>query len=218
MEQGFILDVRCPNIGQALPASTEDYSATLMFGGPQSAFEDHIPCIPEEIRWIDKAIDGAAPFVGVCLGAQILARALGAKVWRHPKDFVEIGYSKIYPTPAGRSFFTKPMQVFQWHKDGFDLPKGATLLASGSSEFPNQFFRYDDHCFALQFHPEVTIDMIKRWTVHGAHMLDRSGAMPREEQIRLYPSLDPKIDKWTKRFTEHIIELAKRRGAAVASL
>ena len=65
MEQGFILDVRCPNIGQALPASTEDYTATLMFGGPQSAFEDHIPCIPEEIRWIDTAINGAAPFVGV---------------------------------------------------------------------------------------------------------------------------------------------------------
>ncbi len=218
MEQGFVLDVRCPNIGQALPETTENYAATLMFGGPQSAFEDHIPCIPKEINWIDKAIQGAAPFVGVCLGAQILARALGAKVWRHPMEHVEIGYTEIHPTQAGQVHLNGPMKVFQWHKDGFDLPAGAILLASGGAEFPNQFFRYEEHCYALQFHPEVTMDMVKRWTIQGAHMLDRPGAMAREEQIRLYPTLDPIIERWTRQFVSYIIELAERRGAAVAPL
>ncbi|MEL0003596.1 MAG: hypothetical protein VW620_11335, partial [Rhodospirillales bacterium] len=62
------------------------------------------------------------------------------------------------------------------------------------------------------------IDMVKRWTIQGAHMLDRPGAMAREEQIRLYPTLDPIIERWTRQFVSYIIELAERRGAAVAPL
>ncbi|MGZ0188709.1 MAG: glutamine amidotransferase-related protein, partial [Alphaproteobacteria bacterium] len=153
------------------------------------------------------------PFVGVCLGAQILARALGAKVWRHENDHVEIGYHMVHPTKDGRDHFDGPMQVFQWHKDGFDLPDGATLLASGCEDFPNQCFRYKEHCFAVQFHPEVTYDMMCRWTVGGAHMLDRVGAMPRDEQLRLYPICDPPLGDWTSKLVDHVIALSERAGA-----
>ncbi len=217
MERGFLLDVRCPGVGQALPTTTAGYAATLMFGGPQSANDDHLPAIVEELRWTERAVAGDAPFVGVCLGAQILARSLGARIWRHPKAHVEIGYADIVPTPAGQDHFDGPMRVFQWHKEGFDIPRGAALLAAGGVDFPNQCFRYDDHCFALQFHPEVTFEMMCRWTKHGAHMLDMPGAMPRDEQIRLHPIYDPPFDAWANAFVDHIVRLAERRGACAPS-
>ena len=215
MERGFYLDVRCPHIGHALPETPEGYAATLMFGGPMSALDDHLPAIGQETRWLRKAVLHPIPFVGICLGAQILARALGAKVWHHEKDHVEIGYHTIRPTQKGLDHFDGPLQVFQWHKDGFDLPVGATLLAAGSKDFPNQCFRYGKYCFAVQFHPEVTYEMMCRWTVGGAHMLNRIGAMPRDEQLRLHPINDPLLGDWTKKFVNYIIELSEKAGACV---
>ena len=212
MERGFILDVRCPGIGQALPETPDGYAATLMFGGPMSANDDHLPAIRQELVWTEKALDKATPFVGVCLGAQIMARALGAKVWLHPEERVEIGYSDIRPTQDGRARFEGPMRVFQWHKEGFDLPSGSTLLAAGDEAFPNQCFRHDDHCYAMQFHPEVTYEMMCRWTIGGAHMLDRPGAMPRDEQLRLHPIHDPPFGQWAGDFVDHVIELSEDRG------
>ena len=212
MERGFALDVRCPHIGQTLPNSADGYAATVMFGGPQSAFEDHIPAIPTELRWLENNICRKPPFVGVCLGAQLLARALGAKVWRHPDERVEIGYTEIRPTQAGRPYFDGPMRVYQWHKDGFDLPEGATLLAAGDETFPNQCFRYDEHCYAMQFHPEVTFEMMCRWTKGAPHRLEMPGAMARDEQIRLHPELDPPFGAWAERFVDHVIRVAEARG------
>lgn len=213
MERGFFLDVRCPGIGQSLPETPEGYAATLMFGGPMSANDDHLPAIAQELRWMDRALACQTPFVGVCLGAQLLARALGARIWLHPNEHVEIGYHRVTPTDAGRARLDAPLQVFQWHKEGFDLPAGATLLAAGGEDFPNQFFRYDDHCYAIQFHPEVTFEMMCRWTVGGAHMLNRTGAMPRDEQIRLHSVFDPALDAWTNRLVDHVVDLAEARGA-----
>lgn len=217
MERGFVLDVRCPHVGQALPASTDGYAATLMFGGPQSAYDDHIPAIRTELAWLEQNMDGRAPFVGVCLGAQMLARALGAKVWRHPRERVEIGYTEIKPTQAGRPYFDGPMRVYQWHKDGFDLPECATLLAAGDDEFPNQCFRYGEHCYAMQFHPEVTFEMMCRWTKGAAHRLVLPGAMARDEQIKLHPELDPPFGAWADRFVDHVIGLAAARGVLASS-
>lgn len=212
MERGFALDVRCPGVGQALPASPEGYAATLIFGGPMSANDDHLPAIAEELRWTERALASPQPLVGVCLGAQIMARVLGAKVWLHPREHVEIGYAHIRPTEHAARYFAGPMQVFQWHKEGFDLPTGATLLAAGGEDFPNQCFRYDSHCYGMQFHPEVTFDMMCRWTTHGAHMLTRPGAMPRDEVLRLHPIHDPPFGAWAENFVDHVLGLSETRG------
>lgn len=218
MERGFCLDVRCPGVGHTLPATPDGYAATLMFGGPMSANDDHLPAIVAELRWTERAVDCAAPFVGVCLGAQILARALGAKVWQHPGEHVEIGYTDIRPTQAGRDYFDGSMRVFQWHKEGFDLPASATLLAVGGEDFPNQCFRHDEHCYALQFHPEVTLEMMRRWTKGAAHMLERPGAMARDEQLRLHPELDPPFEAWAERFVDHVVALSEARGACAPAV
>ena len=212
MDRGFLLDIRCPGVGHALPDTTDGYAATVMFGGPMSAFDDHLPAIRQELCWMEQAIDGDAPFVGVCLGGQILARALGADVWRHPKGHVEIGYTEIRPTQAGRAFLDRPMQVFQWHKDGFDLPESAELLAAGGDDFPNQFFRYGDHCYGLQFHPEVCIDTMRRWSDNAAKWAGTPGAMSQEEMLAGHPKFDPAFDCWTERFVDHVIEVSAGRG------
>lgn len=213
MERGFCLDVRCPGVGHVLPDSLDGYAATLMFGGPQSANDDHLPAIRQELAWTERAIACPTPFVGVCLGAQILARVLGAKVWLHDRGHVEIGYAEIRPTQAGRPLFDRSMQVYQWHKEGFDLPAGAELLAAGGEAFPNQCFRHDDHCYAIQFHPEVTREMMGRWSLGAAQMLDRPGAMARDDQLRLHGIHDPAFEAWTRRFVDHVIDLSVARGA-----
>ena len=71
------------------------------------------------------------PFLGICLGAQMLARHLGERVFTHPEGKAEVGYYPIKPTPAGRAICDWPAHVYQWHREGFDLPRGTELLAEG---------------------------------------------------------------------------------------
>ncbi len=127
----------------------------------------------------------AKPLLGVCLGAQMLARHLGHRVYRHPEGKVEIGYYPIVPTEAGEALCAAPFptHVYQWHREGFDLPRGATLLAAGS-DFEAQAFRYGPAAYGLQFHPEVTYAMMCRWTLRR-----RSPTRPCRAPIRAIPTL-----------------------------
>ena len=97
----------------------------------------------------------------------MLARALGARVFTYEDKRSEIGYFPIEPTAAGDRLCAEPFPrwVYQWHSDGFDLPDGAELLATGGHDFPNQAYRYGKAAVGLQFHPEVTYHMMCRWTI-----------------------------------------------------
>ena len=158
--------MRRPRYGDPLPADLADHAGAIIFGGPMSA-NDEDDYLRREIDWIGVPLREGKPFIGICLGAQMLARHLGHRVYRHPQGKVEIGYHPIRPTEAGRSCCDSPFpeQVYQWHREGFDLPCGATLLAEGQ-EFEVQAFRYEN-AFGFQFHPEVTYAMICRWTVRA---------------------------------------------------
>ena len=104
-------------------------------------------------------------------------RALGGKVFPHPDGHAEIGYYPIRPTSAGLAVVNPwPEQVYQWHREGFDLPSGAELLASGDM-FAVQAFRYG-RSYALQFHPDVTSLMMHKWTTLGHLRLELPGAKP----------------------------------------
>jgi GMP synthase (glutamine-hydrolysing) len=105
--------------------------------------------------------------LGLCLGAQMLARALGARVFSYDDKRSEIGYYPIDATLIGDRLCPAPFPrtVYQWHSDGFDLPQGAKLLAVGGANFSNQAYRYGLHAVGLQFHPEVTYHMMCRWTI-----------------------------------------------------
>src|SRR6266550_4274189 len=123
--------------------------------------------IRRPIDWLAVPLAEQKPFLGICLGAQLLVRQLGGRVYFHPEGKVEVGYYPIRPTDLGRTVCGYwPDHVYQWHREGFDLPSGAALVAEGEL-FPVQAFRHGACAYAIQFHPEVTHAMMCRWTTRG---------------------------------------------------
>jgi GMP synthase (glutamine-hydrolysing) len=150
-----------------MPAENwDEIRALIVLGGPLGVDEeDKFPFLRWEKRIIRAAIDEAVPMVGVCLGAQLIAAALGAKIFHGAVK--EIGWSPVAITPYGQvdsllGYLPESATVFQWHSDGFELPNGATHLAS-SIHYPTQAFRFGKFIYGLQFHLEVTPRMIERW-------------------------------------------------------
>ncbi len=173
---GHSLDVRRPRFGDPLPRTLDDHAGAVMFGGPMSA-NDPDDYVRKEIDWIAVPLRERRPFLGICLGAQMLAMQLGAKISPHPQGRVQIGYYPIRPTIAGHAACPGwPEQVYHWHREGFELPAGCELLAEGD-DFPVQAMRTGS-AFGVQFHPDVTTAMMHRWTTHGHDKFDQPGARP----------------------------------------
>ena len=199
--RGYALDIRRPRFGDLLPETMNGHSGVVIFGGPMSA-NDPDEFIKAEIDWIDVPLRENAPFLGVCLGAQMFARHLGQRVYHHPEGRVEVGYYPIVPTAEadrifGQGFF--PTRVYQWHREGFDLPRGAKLLATGL-DFEVQACHIDERAFALQFHPEVTYAMMCKWTVHGHERMSAPGAWPRRSHLDGWFQHDGAVARWTDAF------------------
>jgi GMP synthase (glutamine-hydrolysing) len=93
----------------------------------------------------------------------------------------------------------QPMHVYHWHNEGFEVPDCAELLATGPV-FPNQAFRYGDKAYGIQFHPEVSRDMMQRWIIEAAHMLREPGAQTGEEQLAGCDRFDAEIESWLRKF------------------
>ena len=177
--RGYPLDIRRPRFDEPLPETLEQHAGAVIFGGPQSA-NDQDDFIRREIDWLKVPLNERKPLLGICLGAQMLARQLGARVYKHPEGHAEVGYYPIRPTAAGREICEAwPDHVYQWHREGFDLPRGAELLAEGDT-FPVQAFRFNGAAYGLQFHPDVTHAMMHKWTTRGHERLSLPGARPRE--------------------------------------
>ena len=150
-ERGYKIDRRCPCLGEELPEELEAYAAVAIFGGPMSANDCWMPGIKAELDFVPKVLEAEIPFLGLCLGGQILARVLGADVRPHADGHIESGYTRIYPTEAGREWFAESDIFYQWHREGFDTPSTATLIAKGDI-FPNQAFVYNKSAIATKFH------------------------------------------------------------------
>lgn len=196
--RGYTLDKRCPCLDHPLPDDPCDYAAVVVFGGPMSANDDcSLAGIGHEIEYTKRVLDCGVPYLGICLGGQILSRALGGSVTPHPEDHVEIGYTRIEPAPGAEDLFEHSRFFFQWHKEGFEVPRGATLLATGTNSFPNQAFRVGDTAYGLQFHPEMTLTMIHRWNMGGGHRLHLPGAQPKRAHLKGYELFNSGIERWT---------------------
>jgi GMP synthase (glutamine-hydrolysing) len=197
---GHRLDVRRPRFGDPLPESLDDHAGAVIFGGPMSA-NDPDDFVRREIDWIAVPLLEQRPFLGICLGAQMLAMQLGARVAPHPHGRAEIGYYPIRPTPAGLGICPHwPGHVYHWHREGFELPSGSELLAEGG-DFPVQAFR-SEHCFGFQFHPDVTYAMMHRWTTRGHARLELPGARPRHQHFADRALYDVAERAWLKRFLD----------------
>ena len=201
-ERGYALEVCCPLAGDPLPTGMDGYTGVVVFGGPMSANDDNkLPGLRAQLDWIPQALDSGRPFLGICLGAQLLARALGATVQPHPAGLAEIGYFAVQPTEVGQAVFETPLQVYHWHREGFALPAGAELLATGAT-FPHQAYRYGANAFGLQFHPEVDQAILENWLVEGANELTAPGAQSAAEQRARHADHDAALDRWFDGFLE----------------
>jgi len=168
MLRGAGFRIRYVNFGREPDAQPDvsKYDALVVLGGPMNVDQtDAYPHLLTEIQCIRDALEQNMPILGICLGAQLIAAALGANVYANTKK--EIGWYDVTPTQEGlRDPVVKHLagheQIFQWHGDTFDIPRGATHLAS-SPTCPNQAFRFGDHVYGLQFHLEVDRPMVERW-------------------------------------------------------
>ena len=151
--------------GDALPGWRE-FDAIVAMGGPMGAYdESEYPWLVQEKRLIAEAVRSGLPFFGACLGVQLLASALGARVYAGGEP--EVGILPVELTQAGSTDrvtggLPNSFPTLQWHGDTFELPDGAELLAS-SPTYPNQAFRYGESAYGVQFHIEVTDAMAAEW-------------------------------------------------------
>jgi GMP synthase (glutamine-hydrolysing) len=206
--RGYDLDIRCPALGDALPETLLDHAATVIFGGPMSANDNAtLPFIHQELQWIPVALAAGKPYLGICLGAQLLARVLGATVAPHPEGLKEIGYYPIAPTRQGCDRFPQAMQVYQWHREGFELPAGALSLATGPT-FGNQAYCYGETAYGLQFHPEMTAALIDEWTARGADQLTGPGPYPRDRHFEQHQQFGMAVDQWLDDFLDQWLQVS----------
>lgn len=152
----------------------------VVLGAPIGVYEHHTyPFLKREIELIGRRLERAQPTLGICLGAQLMAAALGAKVFPGGAG-KEIGWSALTApaaSPAGNPLapLLRPgVQVLHWHGDTFELPTGATALA-GSERYSNQAFALGAHALALQFHAEVQSALLERWYIGHAAELTQAG-------------------------------------------
>lgn len=185
-KRGYGLDIRRLDREDALP--DPDYvDGLVVMGGPLGAYEEEqFPFLRNECELLATVTRRGMPVLGVCLGAQLLAKALGAEVF--PGHGVEIGCGSIELTPAGQSdaLFAgvgHTLPVFNWHGDTFTLPEGAELLAS-SPMYQHQAFRFGRRAYGLQFHVEPDAGTWAAWREHlPAGLIDKSETEQRAIEI-----------------------------------
>jgi GMP synthase (glutamine-hydrolysing) len=202
--------------GEPLPAGTWD--AIVAMGGPMSVNdEDEHPWLVDEKAAIAEHVGAGRPFWGSCLGAQLLASALGARVYAGPAP--EVGVLAVDLTAAGRDdpvmgALPSSFDTLQWHGDTFDLPEGAVLLAS-SPAYPHQAYRVGRVAYAVQFHVEVTEAMGEEWASVPAYAeyADRVlGPGGSDRLLSEFRVSSPRMQQYARGLFERWCELAEARA------
>lgn len=191
------------------------YDALLILGGPEYAGDDHLyPYLPREKALIRESVAGDIPFLGVCLGGQLLASAMGAPVARN--GLFELGFYRAELTQAGQQdplFQGLPgyQQVFHWHSDIFALPEGATALTLGDNGVA-QAFRVGRCAYGMQYHIELTPEMFDTWMrfhPHREDALDLLGHERYQQVEREFPDRYPIYRAHTRHLFENFLSLVE---------
>lgn len=184
--RGHALQVFQAGVDDLAPVSENPADLLLILGGPIGVYEtDAYPWLEAEIALIRQRLASGGKMIGVCLGAQLIARAAGARVYPGTR---EIGWATITPTPVGQDSALAELaaanwEVLHWHGDTFDLPPGAQLLAS-TTAVQNQAYAIGNQVLALQFHPEVMPRDIEAWLIGHTVELGKAGIDPRTIRAR----------------------------------
>jgi GMP synthase-like glutamine amidotransferase len=188
--------------GEALPAPAE-FQAALSMGGPMNVYEEErYPFLREETRFLQEAAAREIPVLGICLGAQMIAKAAGAAVTKNRVE--EVGWSTVSLTGEGLAdplFRDLPpvLPVFQWHGDTFAIPESGSLLATGA-DCHHQAFRYRHSC-GLQFHLEANAALLKSWF---------AGKPEEREVLRRHGELAPQMDPLARTLFDNFLSEARR--------
>lgn len=178
-ERGYIISYRDAGIDPITPAIALDAELLVVLGGPIGVHEvGEYPFLEQEQRAIAARLEAGLPTLGICLGAQLIADALGADVKATGRK--EIGYGSLTLTTQGRSSVLAPLEgipVLHWHGDAFTIPAGAERLAE-TPGYPNQAFSFGHQVLGLQFHLEADHTQIERWLIGHACELAGAGVEP----------------------------------------
>ena len=179
----------------------------IIMGGPMGAYEENLySWLAAEKKFIGEAIDAGKKVLGICLGAQLIASALGARVY--PNAYKEIGWYPVHLTKEGREAaefqgFPAEFPVFHWHGDTFDLPAGAIHLAE-SSACRNQAFIYREKVLALQFHLDVRKENVEEWVRTGVAELGNAPYIQRVEDMRTYENQFAMLRLYMYKILDHL--------------
>ena len=189
------------HLGDALPDPLQ-IDAALSMGGPMNVYEEERhPFLRDETRFLQAAAERDLPVLGVCLGAQMIAKAAGAPVTRNPVE--EVGWGTVDLTDEGLADpllrgLPGVLPVFQWHGDTFAIPEGGTLLASGT-DCHNQAFRFR-RSYGLQFHLEADRSLLAQWF---------AGEAAESGILRRYDKLAPAVGRFAGILFANFLEIAR---------
>lgn len=206
--RGFELEWRFPYAGDRLGEPDGEIAGTVVYGGGWGVpdIERH-RFLADEARWIEGCMKKEVPVLGLCLGSQVLAHSLGAKVGPHPEGLQEFGFYELQPTDAGRADgMPEGLHMGQMHYHCFDLPADSERLAS-SEIFPNQAIRANERTYGFQGHPERTLPGFRRWQEKPWAPWGKPGTQSREEQDRLAAQHDPGVHAWFTGFLDRLFGL-----------
>ena len=206
-KRGYSLDIRRPALGEKLPETMNDHDLAIIFGGPMSVNDLNLDFIKYEIEWINVVLKSKKPFLGICLGAQMLIKNLGGIVKHNNEKSSKIGFFDIEPTPAGIDLFNDQKTFFYWHNEGFTLPSCCKLLAEGQ-EFKNQAFQCNAS-YGIQFHPEVNFQLHFLWlyyvSLYAPKKLMVNGSQNIVKQIKLRVKHNRNISLWLDHFLDNYL-------------
>ncbi len=203
IDRGYDVRVVEPWRGEALPSLTGDEAGVMIMGGPQmitEASDNNHPYLLKELLFIEQAIDKAVPLVGVCLGSQMIAKVLGAKVGYHPENKMAMGFYPLEATRQGRQLgLSDGMMVLDGNAQGWEVPQSATNLATspGDNPWPNQAFSIGK-TLALQFHPEVTRKILDQWQTDFTSSIGRPGTQSKQAMDNGFEAYDADLKAWYK--------------------
>ena len=204
--RGYDLNYCRPPLGDSLPENLNIFSLVVIFGGPMSVNDDD-DYIKKEINFMKLVIESGIPYLGICLGAQFLAKYLGSTVKKNKLNLSEIGFYDIYPTKDGEEIFKNQKTFYQFHTEGFEVPSSCKILAYGE-KFKYQAFQYKN-CYAFQFHPEVNFRMHLRWLyfvlLKKPMVLFNNGAQNIFYQLFLRLKYNRQMSNWLDSFLDNYL-------------